>query len=70
MTGVHPLNLLLGQNTTAALTKHAETLEGQLHHLHELASDSSSLMLDIINGKIPIVVQASGSGTSTAGVLT
>ena len=60
--GVTTLNTRVGQNSTATLNQHITTLEGRIDHLHDLITESSSLMLDIINGKIPIRGQAAGSG--------
>ena len=60
----------MGQNTVVALAKHVGTLEGQINHLNDLVTELSSLMLDIINEKIPIVGHVSGSATSTAVALT
>ena len=69
-TGMETLNLLVGQNTVVALIKHGGTLEGQINRLNDLVTEPSSLMLDIINGKIHIVGHTPGSATSTAGALT
>ena len=71
--GVSNLNLAVGQNSTATLTKHIEKMEGRIQHLNDLIADSSNLMLDIINGKIPILSRATGpdrNDLSTAAALT
>ena len=67
---VDKLSLSMGQNTVVALTAKVGALEGHIQHLHNRVSELGDLMLEIVNGKIPIVDLASGSSTGTAGAVT
>ena len=68
--GVDNLSLLIGQNMVVALTAKVKSLEGHIRYLHNLVTESRDLMLDIVNGKIPILDLASGSAAGTAGGVT
>ena len=68
--GMDNLSLLMGQNTVVALTAKVRALEGHIRYLHNLVAESRDLMLDIVNGKIPILDLASGSAAGTAGGVT
>ena len=68
--GVDNLKLTMGQNTVVTLEAKVGTLEGHIQYLQTLVTESSDLMLEINNGKIPIANLTTGSATGTAGTVT
>ena len=67
--GVDNLKLTMGQNRVVVLEAKVVTLEGHIQFLQTLVTDSSDLMLEIINNKIPIANSTTGSATGTAGAV-
>ena len=67
--GVDNLKLTMGQTTVVTLEAKVGTLEGHIQFLQTLVTDSSDLMLEIINNKIPIANSTTGSATGTAGAV-
>ena len=65
--GVDNLNLSIGHNLVADLTTTVTELEGKLLYLHNLFSESATLMKDIVEGRILIAGHTPGSTTGTAG---
>ena len=68
--GVDNPSLLMGQNTVVGLAAKVEALEGHILYLQNLVMESGDMMLDIVNGKIPIVDLASGLALGTTGGVT
>ena len=64
------LKLTMGQNTVVVLRAKVGTLEGHIQYLQTLVTESSDLMLEIVNGKIPIAKLTTGLATGTAGAVT
>ena len=68
--GVDNLKLMMGWNTVVALEAKVGTLEGHIQYLQTLVTETGNLMIEIVNGKIPVENLTTGSATGTAGAVT
>ena len=68
--GVENIKLTMGQNMVVAFEVKVGTFEGHIQYLQTLVTESSDLMLEIVNGKTTIANLTTGSATGNAGAMT